>query len=148
MNSIMWLCLFWVLQHWIAYLPCNDCILCNVCLLICSCPVCYRWCLCASDQATVYISMVCVSYGGWWLGDWIKVSRISIKASNSEQFVNAVTNTVMALLESLLLRHQEWHHLNKLLWVSIVCYLYCAGYTVVVLHFVFQAFQSKVDEHK
>ena len=27
---------------------------------LCSCPVCYRWCLCTGDQATVYISVVCV----------------------------------------------------------------------------------------
>ena len=72
---------------------------------------------------------------------------VFIKPSNSDQFVNGVTNTVMVLLESLLLRHQEWHHLNKLLCVTIVvpvlCWLYCS-----VLLFVFQAFQSKVDEHR
>ena len=82
----------------------------------------------ACAQATVYISVVCVLYGGmvvWWLGDWIKVSRLFIKASNSEQFVNGVTNTVMVLLESLLLRHQEWHHLNNLLWGSIVVPVLC-----------------------
>ena len=78
---------------------------------ICSYPVCYRWCLCAGDQTTMYISMVCVSYGGWWLGDWIKVS---IKASNSKRFFNGLNNAVMVFLESL----YYWDLKSGITWTS------------------------------